>query len=235
MFYGQSQTVYNWINMQHIAGDLSVYPIKAYLRMEGAVKKVEEVSRNSNREGEVNVTKTTYRYFKNGYPDLIKQLNQDSSEFIFDYRFSPDWQLKYQIYSYIYSGPEKRDTIEKDTIYFSNIPLDPDSITYDNQKNVTYYRIGAAETYTFFDRHSRKIRDSIPGSGISKGHYMIYKYRRRFFGKEKIIRKEIYPDDHLFIKIAYKTDRRGNWVKCVIKSNRRWKNAVLTREIEYYD
>lgn len=228
------QMVYDWVNMQYIAGDLSDYPIKPYFQLEGNVRQIDEVRQSWSQYGNSKITKTRYTYFSNGALDQINQLEQDSSEFIFDYQFSANGEFKYQVYTYIFAGAKGRDTIQRDTIPLMYNDIQPDSIGRDSDGNVTYFRLNGAETHTKFDRHGRKIQDSIPENVFGDIYFVKYRYPFKIGAGGKVIRKEHFEGQQLIIKIVYKTDRKGNWTKCTIKSNRKRLNAILKRKIKYY-
>ena len=76
----------------------------------------------------------------------------------------------------------------------------------------------------------RKIKDSIPAHPEMMAHEITYKYRRK-----KIIKLETYKDWNIVIKTTYFIDKFGNWIKCVIKSNKRVKNAIIKRELTYFE
>ncbi len=224
-----AQITYSWINMQYDAGDMSEYPMEEYFQLNGPVKQVHEVVKNTNNDGSYAITETSYLYLFGSRINQIKRLQPDSSEAIYDYHYSAAGSFQYQVFTYIFNAGSYRDTIRRDTINMMyEIPVS-DSIKTDENDNAIYYQNGGNETYAIFDEFGRKVQDSIPATGDTMEHLITYKY-----GKKKIVRKEHYPKQDLLTKTTYTIDDQGNWVKCIIVSNHKQRNAIIKREIEYY-
>jgi|GEM_PF-6245767 len=131
-------------------------------------------------------------------------------------------------HAFFYNGKLKRlvayqsaDTITQKEMEF----LDLDELVKkrDSKGNIKTLSGPMDSTYSFYDTHGRKIRDSIPGSGYTMQHEIMYTYKVDSIFVETKYRNETKLLDKIFI-----VDSLGNWVKKIIVGS---ENRI--REIEY--
>jgi hypothetical protein len=137
-----------------------------------------------------------------------------------------------QHWTSIFNFGVRKDTVQ-DKFYSGNQEnwqIRADTMAYDANGNITYFRHKRDEVYSTFDKYGRKVKDSIPSHPKMMAHEISYKY-----SKKKIIKRETYPNQNIEIKTIYWIDKIGNWTKCLVQSNGRIKNALVKRELVYFD
>ncbi len=230
--FSHSQMVYEWINTQYNPSDATEDSFVDYLVLNEGVKSFHEKQELIAASKEVSIVHIEVELQRNGYVKQVQKVLPDGSESISEFTYVGSSGAYKQHWVSIFNGGAKKDTIRED-IYTGDQKdwqIRADSLAFDSKGNIIYFRNNRDEVYSTFDKHGRKVKDSIPAHPKLMAHEISYKY-----GKKRIVKVTSYLDQNIKIKTVYKVDKRGNWTKCTIKSNGNIKNAVLRRKLFYFD
>jgi hypothetical protein len=224
--------VHNWVNTQYDPSEATEDSFVDLLVLNGNVKSIHEVQEYIGAAKEVSTVQVDIEFQPNGFLSSVHKILADSSESIneFTYLIGTDSYLHHWVS--VFNFGVRKDTL-RDEVYNGNQrdwQIGADSLAFDSNSNIIYFRNKRDEVYSTYDKFGRKLKDSIPANPTLMAHSVFYKY-----SKKKIVKIESYLDQDIEIKTTYKLDEIGNWTKCTIKSNGRVKNAVLRREIIYFD
>jgi hypothetical protein len=229
---GQSQTIHDWVNVQYDPSEASEVSFVEFLVLNGSVQSFHEVQVIIGAAKEQSTVYLDVELQRNGYLKRVHKVLADSSESINEFTYLGAAGSYKQHWISIFNFGVRKDTIHKE-IYSGDQKdwqIGADTMAFDSEGNIIYFRNKRDEVYTTFDKYGRKVRDSIPSHPKLMAHEISYKYN-----KNKIVKLESYPKQNIEIKTTYWIDKKGNWTKCVIQSNGRIKNAVLQRELNYFD
>lgn len=224
--------VHEWVNIQYDPSEASEVSFVDLLVLNGAVESIEEVQEFIGSAKEVSSVQLKIEFQRNGYLKSVHKILADSSESINEFSYLVGTSAYSQHWISIFNFGVRKDTVREE-VYRGDQrdwQIGADTLTFDANSNIIYFRNNRDEVFTSYDKHGRKVRDSIPAHPKLMGHEIFYKYSKR-----KIIKTEAYWDQNIQIKTTYIIDEMGNWTKCIIKSNGRVKNAVLRREINYFE
>lgn len=229
---GHGQMVHNWVNTQYDPSEATEDSFVDLLVLNGGVKSIHEIQEYIGSAKEVSPVQVDIAFLRNGYLSSVHKILADSSESINEFAYSIGTESYRHHWISIFNFGVRKDTV-RDEIYNGDQrdwQIGADSLAFDADSNIVYFRNKRDEVYTTYDKFGRKVKDSIPANPTLMAHEISYKY-----SKKKIIKMVFYMDQVIEIKTTYKLDEIGNWTKCTIKSNGRIKNAVLRREITYFD
>ncbi len=230
--FGHSQMVYEWINTQYNPNEATEDSYVGYLVLNEGVKSIHEEQELIAASKEVSFVHVEIELQRNGYVKQVHKTLSDGSESISKFTYVGSSGGYKQHWISVFNRGARKDTIRED-IYTGDQKdwqIKADSLAFDSNGNIIYFRNNRDEVYSRFDKHGRKVKDSIPAHPKLMAHEISYKY-----GKKKIVKVTSYSDQKIKIKTVYKIDKRGNWTKCTIKSNGNIKNAVLRRKLTYFD
>ncbi|NOQ74191.1 MAG: hypothetical protein GQ574_19440 [Crocinitomix sp.] len=229
---GDSQTVHNWVNVQYDPSEASEVSFVDFLVLNGSVQSFHEIQEIIGAAKEKSIVHVAVELQRNGFLKRVHKTLADSSESINEFTYLGAAGSYQQHWISIFNFGVRKDTVQ-DAFYSGDQKdwqIRADTLAYDSEENIIYFRNKRDEVYTTFDQYGRKVKDSIPSHPKLMAHEISYKY-----SKKKIVKLESYPNQKIEIKTTYWLDKQGNWTKCMIQSNGRIKNAMLRRELSYFD
>lgn len=232
--FGQQE--YKWINVPYASNNMAEYPfVDEYLNLHGPVKKLEQNIGNNPSIPPLS-RDLVLKFNPSGQLLYVKQFIADIGlEEVSSYRY---YELEYDSAGHVIN--EMKTMVDKgDTVFYRKKDdvswfwtKAPNPVKVNAKGHSLVFAMNGDTTYSFNDDWGRKTRDSIPDSGETMAHEIIYNY----FEDSIAVQVNFSEWTEGNYVISYRLDTYGNWVeKRVSYQSDLMPMTIYRRRITYFN